>query len=93
MLLSDLGDIPDMVHSGNFLCADDLNSGYWHLGIHPDHYKYFGIHIPEEDGSTSFYFWRVLFLGVSDAVFIFSVILKPIVVFLHTLGHRVSDVY
>ena len=70
--------------------ADDLDSGYWHLGIHPDHYKYLGIHIPEEDGSTSFYFWRVLFLGVSDAVFIFSVILKPIVVFLHTLGHRVS---
>ena len=62
MLLSDLGDIPDMVHSGDFLCADDLDSGYWHLGIHPNHYKYLGIYIPEEDGSTSFYFWRVCFL-------------------------------
>ena len=90
--LSDLRDIPDFVGEGDYLCADDLDSGYWHLGVNPDYYKYLGIHVPEEDGSISFYFWRVLFLGISDAVFIFSAILKPVIVFVHTLGHR-SGIY
>ena len=88
--LSDLRDIPDLVEAEDFLCADDLDSGYWHLGVHPDYYKYLGIHIPEIDGSSSFYFWRVLFLGISDAVFIFTAVLKPIVVFLHSLGRKCS---
>ena len=47
-----------------------------------------GIHIVEESGQVSFFQWRVMFLGVSDAVFIFSAILKPIRVFLNTLGIR-----
>ena len=47
-----------------------------------------GIHIVEESGEVSFFQWRVMFLGVSDAVFIFSAILKPIRVFLNTLGIR-----
>lgn len=88
--LSDLRDIPDLVEEGNFMCANDLDSGYWHLGVHPDYYKYLGIHVPEADGSIAFYYWRVLFLGISDAVFIFTAILKPVVVFLHTLGHKCS---
>ena len=65
--LSDHRDTPDLVNEGDFLCADDLDSGYWHLGINPEFFKYLGIHIPEEDGSISFYYWRVLFLGISDA--------------------------
>ena len=88
--LSDLRDTPNLVKEGDFMCADDLDSGYWHLGVHPDYFKYLGIHVPEEDGSITFYYWRVLFLGISDAVFIFTAILKPIVVFLHSLGHKCS---
>ena len=90
--LTDLRDVPDLIREGDYLMADDLDSGYWHLGINPAFYKYHGIHIPEEDGSVSYYFWRVLFLGISDAVFIFTAILKPVVVFLHTLGFR-SGIY
>lgn len=86
--LTDLRDIPEMVLEGDFLCTDDLDSGYWHLGVNPKFYKYLGIHVPETDGSVSYYFWRVLFLGISDAVFIFSALLKPVVVFHHSLGFK-----
>ena len=88
--LCDLRDVPDLIKEGDFLCADDLDSGYWHVGINPAFYKYLGIHIPEEDGSISFYFWKVLFLGISDAVFIFSTLLKPIIIFIHSLGFTAS---
>ena len=88
--LQDLRDVPELVKEGDFMCADDLDSGYWHVGINPAFYKYLGIHIPEEDGSVSFYFWKVLFLGISDAVFIFTTLLKPIIVFVHSLGYKAS---
>ena len=88
--LTDLRDVPELVKEGDFLCADDLDSGYWHVGINPAYFKYLGIHIPEEDGSVSFYFWKVLFLGISDAVFIFTTLLKPIIIFIHSLGFRAS---
>ena len=42
----------------------------------------------EPSGEVSFFVWKVMFLGVSDAVFIFSAILKPIRVFLNNLAIR-----
>ena len=45
--LSDLRDTPNLVKEGDFMCADDLDSGNWHLGVHPDYFKYLGIHVPE----------------------------------------------
>ena len=88
--LADHRDVPELVNEGDFMCADDLDSGYWHVGVNPDFYKYLGIHVPEEDGTISFYYWKVLFLGISDAVFIFTTLLKPIIVFIHSLGHKAS---
>ena len=52
------------------MCTDDLDSGYWHVKIHPDHRKYLGVHIVGEDNEPIFFLWNVLFLGVADAVFI-----------------------
>ena len=57
-----------------------------HLGIKPEFRKYLGIHIIEEDGSISYYVWRVMFLGIADAVFIFTAILKPIRTYIASLG-------
>ena len=73
--LQDLRDIPELVRPGDYLMTEDLDSGYWHLAIKPEHQTYVGIHVVEEDGSTSFYVWLVLFLGIKDAVFIFTAIL------------------
>ena len=59
---------------------------FQHLAVKPEHRTFLGIHIIEEDGSISFYVWRVMFLGISDAVFIFSAILKPISAHISCLG-------
>ena len=45
-----------------------------------------GIYVIEEDGSVSFYVWTVMFLGISDAVFIFSAMLKLVRVYLSSKG-------
>ena len=68
------------------MMTEDLDSGYWHLLVKPEFCTFLGIHVPEIDGSISFYIWNVMFLGISDAVFIFTTILKPIRVHLSNNG-------
>ena len=84
--LQDHGDIPNVVKQGSHLSVDDLDSGYWHVKIHEEHRKYLGIHIIGEDGDPVFFVWNVLFLGVKDAVFIFTALLKPIRAHIVSLG-------
>ena len=48
------------------------NSGYWQLSMHPEHRKYLGISVIDPETKETLYFeWNVMFLGISDAVFIF----------------------
>ena len=48
------------------------NSGYWQLSMHPEHRKYLGISVIDPETKQTLYFeWNVMFLGISDAVFIF----------------------
>ena len=86
--LQDLRDIPNIVREGDFMCTDDLDSGYWHVKIHPSHRKFLGIHIEDEDKKPIYFLWNVLFLGVADAVFIFTALLKPVRSYITTLGIR-----
>ena len=57
-----------------------------HIGIHPEHRKYLGVSITDSKGKVLYFQWKVLFLGVKDAVFLFTIILKPIRVFLASQG-------
>ena len=85
--LQDLRDIPNVLNPGMFQACDDLDSGYWHLSILPEHRKYLGISIEDEvTGKNIFFVWNVLFLGIKDAVFIFTLILKPVRAFLSFKG-------
>lgn len=51
-----------------------------------------GVHFVQDDGSVLFWRWNVLFLGVRDAVFIFSKLLVPHKNFLRKQGIR-AQVY
>ena len=62
--------------------------GYWQIAIHPDDRKFLGIHIVDEDGSYKFYQWTVLYLGLSSAVHLFTMVLKPARVYIQSLGIR-----
>ena len=80
--------------------------GYWHIKMHPKHETFMGIHIIMPNGQILnlesnvlrlflrlFFFLRQLILsGVSDAVFIFTAVLKPIIAKLHLLSIR-SSIY
>ena len=37
-----LGSRRHKLRPGDWMTSIDLKSGYWHLGIHPEHHKYFG---------------------------------------------------
>ena len=78
--------MPDLVKPGSFMATNDLDSGYWHIAVRKEHWTYLGIHVTETDGSNSFYVWVVMFLGVSDAVFIFTTMLKLIRCYLASKG-------
>ena len=84
--LQDLRDIKEVVKKNGYYFTDDIDSAYWHLAIKPEFRTFLGIHIEEEDGSISFFVWRVMFLGISDAVFIFTAMLKPCHSFVRSLG-------
>lgn len=65
--LQDLRDIPNILQPGMYQACDDLDSGYWHLAIAPEHKTFLGISIQEENSGRNIYFvWNVLFLGVKD---------------------------
>ena len=85
--LQDLRDVPNVVKEKSWLCVDDLDSGYWHIKTHPDHRKFLGVHILDEESSKPIFFvWNVLFLGVADAAFIFTAVLKPVRAYIASLG-------
>ena len=84
--LQDLQEIPELVKSGCFMATNDLDSRYWHLRVKPEHWTFIGIHIVNEDGSVSYFVWLVMHLGVSNAVFIFTTMLKPITSYLASKG-------
>ena len=85
--LQDHREVGNFVKSGDWFTVDDLDSGYWHIPIHPDHRKYLGIAIEDEVTKEPIFFtWNVLFLGISDAVFLFTAVLKPIKIYVISLG-------
>ena len=58
------------------------NAGYWQLQMHPEHRKFLGISVIDPETNQPIHFeWNVMFLGISDAVFIFVSILSLVTLF------------
>ena len=58
------------------------------MPIHQEHQKYLGVAFEEEDGSHSFWQWKVLCLGIKDAAHLFTRLIKPIMGELRRRGCR-----
>ena len=87
--LDSLDDVADLVKEGSYIAVDDLDSGYWHVPLHPSMYEFFGCHIENPvTGETVYFQWMVLFLGLSDAVYIFTKVLRPVVNYLRSIGWK-----
>ena len=79
------------VIKNSYASIQDLDGGYWHCGLHPDMQKYVGVHLRDpETGVVQFYVWLTLFLGISDAVWLFTKLLKPHQKYLRKRGVNTS---
>jgi hypothetical protein len=83
--LSHLGSFHEGFSPDSWMRSCDLESGYWQVPIHPSHTKYLGIAWTWK-GKKKYFVWRVLFLGIRDAVFVFTKLLKPHIRFCQRYG-------
>ena len=58
------------------------------MPVAEEHWTYLGVHLVAEDGSTQYWVWRVLVLGLRDANHIYTRINRPIVAALRREGIR-----
>lgn len=79
-----------ILQPGDFQTKQDLDSGYWHVPLFEGHKKFVGCHFVNKDGSVLFWVWNVLFLGIKDAVWIFTKLLVPHKRYLRSKGIRMS---
>lgn len=90
--LTTLKEINSGVAEGNWWASMDLKSGYYHVAIHPNFRKYFGIKWTFQTGVVKYYVWNVCFLGISDLVRTFTKLMRPIMSYFHGRGIR-ADIY
>jgi hypothetical protein len=86
--LEDLTHVCHNLKKGDFMVCNDLDSGYWHVPIHPDHWTYLGVHQEGVDGEDEFWVWKVLCLGLRDAAHIFTRLLRPLMAEMRKRGMR-----
>ena len=79
--LEDLSILPNLVSQGDYMSTDDLEKGYWQVKLNPSHRQYLGISL---DGK--YYVANCLILGITDAVFCFTKLVRPIVRYLRAKG-------
>ena len=82
--LDDLREIPHIVDKNDYGFTVDLKSGYWQVPLREDQRTLFGC-----EWQGKYYEACVLILGVSDAVFAFTQVVKPVTKYLRTHGFKV----
>ena len=88
--LEDLAVSEQMLKQGDYQTCQDLDSGYWHVPLNENMKKFVGVHFIKDNGEVIFWVWNVLFLGIKDAVYIFTKLLIPHKQYLRSLGIRCS---
>ena len=81
--LDSLDHVGELLKPGMYVAVDDLDSGYWHLALHPESYQFCGNSCTDpKTGKVHFFQWKVLFLCITSAVTVFTRITKPIKIYL-----------
>ena len=58
------------------------------MPIHPQHWKYLGVHFEDEQGVITYWVWTVLCLGLRDACNLFTRLTRPVIAHLRRRGMR-----
>jgi hypothetical protein len=74
----DWKDALKYITEGDFMFSFDLKSGYHHIDIFPDHTKYLGF-AWQVEGVLKYFSFTVLPFGLSNAPYIFTKCLRPLV--------------
>ena len=77
-----------LFRTGDYVFTFDLKSGYHHVDIHPEHWKYLGF----EWGvgpKVRYYVFSVLPFGLATACYLFTKMLRPLVKYWRQQGLRV----
>ncbi len=83
--LEDVKTLKDYLSPDCYLMTFDLRSGYHHVDIHPDYYKYLGFSWIFH-GVRRYFVYKVLCFGLSTAPFVFTKILRNIILFWRSMG-------
>ena len=86
--LEDLSQVGKVIQKGDWMVTNDFDSGYWHVPIHPQHWKYLGVHYEDEEGNITYWVWKVLCLGLRDACNLFTRLTRPVMADLRKRGMR-----
>jgi len=65
-----------MFDHAEYLFKFDLKSGYHHVDIWPEHYKFLGFRWDVD--SVCYYVFKVLPFGLSSACYLFTMLMRPL---------------
>jgi hypothetical protein len=88
--LDDLSLAEELICKDDFMASFDLANQFFHVRLHEDDRKFFGFALPAEDGHMEYYQFKVMAYGYSPAVEVVTRLLKPVKVYLHQLGIKIS---
>ena len=86
----DLKVVADLINRNDYFTTFDLVSGYYHIDIHPDHYKYLGFQWTFSDGSVKNFQYLVLVFGLATACYLFTKMTKPLLKRWRLLGYKAA---
>jgi hypothetical protein len=76
-----LTDIADMANKGDYSLSYDLTSGYYHVALHPDSRRFVGF-----KWEGTYYQYNCLPFGLSTAPWVFSKVIRELVMFWRAKG-------
>lgn len=84
----DINTAMQMFEKGSYLFSFDLKGAYHHIEIYEEHRTYLGFSI-EQDGKIKYFVFNVLPFGIASAGHIFSKVLRVLVSYWRSQGHKV----
>ena len=88
--LANLDSSAHLLDPGDWQAALDLENQYFHVRVHPNHQKYLGCKIIDENGAEQYFVFCVMVYGIKVATAVVTRLIKPIVSYLHQEGVKFS---
>ena len=86
----DISVILQYLQKDDYMFSFDLKSGYHHIEMYSEHTDYLAFAWPDKFGNIVIYKFVVLPFGLSSAPYIFTKLLRPVISWWRSHGHRVS---